>query len=149
MYVQDRSRYRSYDIHKCKNDARYTATLRLMHFQIRSDLALASIEYAMPGKTAGAIKTSLSVIIYGQHTFGSSNKWEDWKDCISSLYQQQPIDHIFHMKSKQVEEWINRRQNSWRRWFVNNQKERFHITLPVLNYRYILSIPPPHTCSGP
>lgn len=123
LYIQDRSRYRTYDMHKCKNEARYIVTLRLMHFQMRNDLALVSVEYTMSGKTAGAIKTTLYTIIYGQHTFGSPNKWEDWKDHISSLYQQQLIDHIFQMKSKEAGEWINRRQNSWRRWLVNNQKE--------------------------
>lgn len=74
LHIQDRSRYRSYDIHKCKNEARYTVTLRLMHFQIRNDLTLVSIEYAMSGKTAGAINITLLEIIYGQHTFGSPNK---------------------------------------------------------------------------
>lgn len=47
-----------------------------MYFQIRNNLALVSIEYAMPGKTAGAIKITLLEIIYGQHTFGFPNKWE-------------------------------------------------------------------------
>lgn len=140
LYIQDRSGQSSCEIHKWKDAARYTVTLRLMHSQIRNDLALVSIAYTMSRKTAGANKTTLSAVNNGQHTFGSPNKWEDCRDHIPPLYQQQPIYPILQIKSKQVREWINRRERSWRSWLVNNEK--------LLSQLWIVSTPSlslPHT----
>lgn len=91
------------------------------------------------------IKSTLLAIINGHHNFASQNQWKDCKELFSPLYQQKSIDPIFHIKSRQFWEWINRRKRRWRNWLVNNQKVSFLVSQLWIISTSSLSLPHPHT----